>query len=171
MEVTLSQPHERMFYELMWRIHGTGRHAPLPWWVQQNFRQWSDDYDQGLFPSKEAAFASNALYRYWNMVGVKDHHQESLVGQAGEVEPVYDKYALSFCLFDPAARTFHYPQFPAVIGGRSGLTQELEDGYLPIIVTFHVICISSSKFIQISRTPVIIDWKPDIKSKRSIGLR
>jgi hypothetical protein len=31
-------------------------------------------------------------HTYWNFVGVKDHHQESLVGQAGEIEPVYDNY-------------------------------------------------------------------------------
>ena len=35
------------------------------------------------------------------MVGVKDHRQENLIGQAGEVEPVYDHYAVSFFLHDP----------------------------------------------------------------------
>lgn len=69
---------------------------PLPWWTQQYFRRWIEDYDAGLFPSKEAAFCSNALYRYWNMVGVKDAPQECLIGKAGEIEPVYDEYALSF---------------------------------------------------------------------------
>ena len=80
----------------MWRSHNSANRLPLPWWVQQYFANWSDRYDSGLFSSKEAAFASNASYRYWNMVGVKDHHQESLVGQAGEIEPVYDNYTLQF---------------------------------------------------------------------------
>ncbi len=56
--------------------------------------RWSDAFDSGLFDTKEGAFASNANYRYWNMVGVKDYRQESLVGQCGEIEPVYDKYCL-----------------------------------------------------------------------------
>ena len=131
----MPQIHEQMFYELMWRIEGRGRHLPLPWWVQQYFRRWVDFYDSGLFSSKEAAFASNAHYRYWNMVGVKDHHQESLVGQAGEIEPVYDEYAVSFFLFDPATRQLHFPQFAGSDGNASSLKQELENGYLPVVMT------------------------------------
>lgn len=89
---------------------GAARAVPGALVVQQAFRRWSDAYDGGLFDSKEAALASNALYRYWNMVGVKDHGQESLVGQAGEVEPVYDKYAVSFFVFEPDTRRLHLPQ-------------------------------------------------------------
>jgi hypothetical protein len=44
------------------------------------------------------------------MVGVKDHGRESLVGQAGEVGPVYDKYAVSFFVFEPDGRRRHLPQ-------------------------------------------------------------
>ena len=131
----MPEQHERMFYELMWRIEGRGRKVPLPWWVQQYFRRWSDEFDGGLFESKESAFSSNAHFRYWNMIGVKDAHQESLVGQAGEIEPVYDEYALSFFLFDPATRELHFPQFPEPVGGVGGLEQTLEDGYLPVVVT------------------------------------
>jgi hypothetical protein len=80
----LAQLHEWMFYEVMWRSQYQGRRLPLPWRVQQYFRVWSDSFERGLFSTKEAAFVSNAHYRYWNMVGVKDHQQESLVGQAGE---------------------------------------------------------------------------------------
>jgi len=47
------------------------------------------------------------------MIGVKDHKQESLAGQAGEIEPVYDKYALGLFLFDRANKVLHFPQFPA----------------------------------------------------------
>jgi len=132
----MAQTHEWMFYEVMWRTlaHGDAG-VPLPWWVQQCFRNWLDAYDEGLFDSKEAAFASNALYRYWNMVGVKDHRQESLVGQAGEIEPVYDAYACGFFLFDPARRAVHVPQLPADDGGPSVLRQERDAGYLPVIVT------------------------------------
>src|SRR5688500_6464727 len=108
----MPQTHEWMFYEVAWRTWTRGQTAPLPWWVQQCFRRWIDAYDSGLFDSKEAAFVSNALYRYWNMVGVKDQRQESLVGQAGEIEPVYDKYALGFFLFDPDHRVLHLPQIP-----------------------------------------------------------
>lgn len=128
----MPQPHERLFYEVMWRDQTRDRQLPKPWWVQQYFRRWTDAYDGGLFDSKEAAFASNANYRYWNMVGVKDHHQESLVGQAGEVEPVYDEYALSFFLFDPTARDCWLPQ---VARPNTTLAQSLEDGYLPVIHT------------------------------------
>src|SRR6187549_131640 len=127
--------HERMFYELMWRIEGRGRSAPLPWWVQQYFRRWSDEFDGGLFESKESAFSANAHFRYWNMIGVKDAHQESLVGQAGEVEPVYDEYALSFFLFDPTARSLHFPQIPTATGSAPPLTQSLDQNYLPVVVT------------------------------------
>jgi hypothetical protein len=97
----MAQDHERLFYEVMWRLWRRERPYPLPWWVQQTLRAWSDNYDGGLFDSKEAAFASNALYRYWSMVGVKDAGRETLVGQAGEVEPVYDQYAMCFFVFDP----------------------------------------------------------------------
>ncbi len=131
----MAEPHEHLFYELMWRIEARGRRLPLPWWVQQYFRRWSDSFDGGLFPSKEAAFASNALYRYWNMIGVKDRHQECLVGQAGEIEPVYDEYALSFFLFDPIARRVLYPQYPDASQHPSPLSQRWEDGYLPVLVT------------------------------------
>ncbi|GAA4058118.1 hypothetical protein [Streptomyces shaanxiensis] len=46
------------------------------------------------------------------MVGVKDHRQESLIGQAGEIEPVHDKYCLSFFLHDPATGALRLPQLP-----------------------------------------------------------
>lgn len=69
------------------------------------------------------------------MVGVKDHRQESLIGQAGEIEPVYDAYAVGFFLFDPARRVIHLPQLPADDDGPSALRQEREGGYLPVIVT------------------------------------
>jgi hypothetical protein len=131
----MSMPHEEHFYEFMWRIEGRGRRLPLPWWVQQYFRKWTTDFDGGLFPSLPAAFASNAHYRYWNMVGVKDHRQESLVGQAGEVEPVYDRYAVSFFLFDPTHRRLHYPQYVDAGVTPPSLVQQLFRGYLPIIQT------------------------------------
>ncbi|MBW4692876.1 MAG: hypothetical protein KME27_14060 [Lyngbya sp. HA4199-MV5] len=131
----MAQTHEWMFYEAMWRAKARGEVFPLPWWVQQYFRRWSDSFDGGLFDSKEGAFASNANYRYWNMVGVKDHHQESLVGQAGEIEPVYDNYAISFFLFDPQTRKLYHPQFPKASGNLSPLEQEMEDGYLPVVKT------------------------------------
>ncbi len=131
----MAQTHEWMFYEVMWQAQATASPMPTPWWVQQHFRRWLDSYDGGLFDSKEAAFSSNALYRYWNMVGVKDHRQESLVGQCGEIEPVYDAYALTFFLFDPAANRLHFPQVSAPIQGGSPLEQHVEDGYLPIVQT------------------------------------
>jgi hypothetical protein len=127
-------PHEWMFYEVMWRTWAERAPYPVPWWLQQAFRRWSDAYDGGLFDSKEAALASNALYRYWNMVGVKDHGQESLVGQAGEVEPVYDKYAVSFFVFEPDGRRLHLPQLLGD-GPAPELRQRLDRGYLPVLVT------------------------------------
>jgi hypothetical protein len=131
----MAQTHEWMFYEVMWRAEASGIPMPLPWWVQQYFRRWVEPYDTGLFSSKEAAFSSNASYRYWNMVGVKDHLQESLVGQAGEIEPVYDQYVVSFFLFDPTSKALHFPQFPSFDGHISPLEQRLEDGYLPVVMT------------------------------------
>jgi hypothetical protein len=132
----MAQKHELMFYELMWRIFSQGIHYPLPWWVQQYFRHWSDSYDGGLFNSKEAAFASNANYRYWNMIGVKDHHQESLIGQAGEIEPVYDRYALGFFLYDKLNRRLHLPQYPSGTA-QSSLDQSMEAGFLPTVKTLY----------------------------------
>ncbi|MGW0531297.1 hypothetical protein [Streptomyces sp. NPDC003032] len=129
----MAQTHEWMFYEVMWRSW-TGRAqvpSPVPWWAQQAFRRWSDDFDAGTYESKEAALASNALYRYWHMVGVKDHRQESLIGQAGEIEPVYDKYCLSFFLYDPASGALHLPQLTD--GGTVG--QRVEAPHLPVVLT------------------------------------
>ncbi|WP_338702418.1 hypothetical protein V2W30_33950 [Streptomyces sp. Q6] len=129
----MAQTHEWMFYEVMWRSWAGRAQVPypVPWWAQQAFRRWSDDYDAGSYDSKEAAFASNALYRYWGMVGVKDHRQESLIGQAGEIEPVYDKYCLSFFLFDPATGALHLPQLTD--GGT--VEQRREAPHLPVALT------------------------------------
>ena len=130
------QTHEWMFYEVMWRIQGRGCPLPLPWWVQQYFRRWTDAFDAGLFNTREGAFASNANFRYWNMIGVKDAPQECLVGQAGEIEPVYDEYALSFFLFDPTTRQFDFPS--SWLRRRLDvmpLRQRLENGYLPVVIT------------------------------------
>ncbi len=129
--------HEHLFYEMMWRRWAHRGQYPVPWWCQQYFRAWSDDYDSGLFPSKEAAFASNAHYRYWHMVGVKDLTQESLIGQAGEVEPVYEQYSVSAFLFDPASRALHLPQFPRDHGRGRPLEQHHSEAYLPIVETLH----------------------------------
>ncbi|MFJ3669889.1 hypothetical protein ACIPSE_25865 [Streptomyces sp. NPDC090106] len=129
----MARTHEWMFYEVMWR-GWAGRDRipyPVPWWAQQAFRRWSDDYDSGTYDSKEAAFASNALYRYWHMVGVKDHRQESLIGQAGEIEPVYDRYSLCFFLHDPATGTPYLPQLP----GAGRLEQRMEAPHLPVVLT------------------------------------
>jgi len=127
---------EWYFYEVMHRTQARRVPYPMPWWVQMYLRRWRDAFDGGLFDSREISFASNALYRYWNMVGVKDAEEESLIGQAGEVEPVYDEYSLSFFLFDPATREMFFPQCAwGQDNNTRPLTQRLEDGYLPVIVT------------------------------------
>lgn len=131
----MPEQQEWIYYEVMWRNQTRGRPMPQPWWAQQYFRRWVEDYDNGLFPSKEAAFCSNALYRYWNMVGVKNAPQECLIGQAGEIEPVYDEYALSFFLFNPATRQLYAPQFPDFGSEPAPLTQAWQDGYLPALIT------------------------------------
>jgi hypothetical protein len=129
------QTHERMFYEVMWRIRGRGSPLPLPWWVQQYFRRWRDTFDTGLFDTREAAFASNANFRYWNMIGVKDAPQECLIGQAGEIEPIYDEYALSLFLYDPATRQLDFPQRVSITGAVPPLRQRLDNDYLPTVIT------------------------------------
>ncbi len=68
------------------------------------------------------------------MIGVKDHHQESLIGQAGEIEPVYDRYALGFFLYDKANRRLLLPQHSAS-AAQSSLEQSMEDGFLPTVKT------------------------------------
>src|SRR5664279_2079272 len=98
---------EWMFYEVMWRAWSRQATYPIPWWVQETLRRWIDNFDGGLFDSKEAAFSANALYRYWNMIGVKDAPEESLVGQVGDIEPVYEAYSVSAFLFDPDTRHLH----------------------------------------------------------------
>ena len=127
-----AKPYETMFYELMWRIWTGGVPYPMPWWLQSYFRHWPGD-DGGMFGAKETALASNGLYRYWNMVGVKDAHQESLVGQAGEVEPVYERYAVTF--FVVADGRLHFPQYAEAGAPRPTLTQQRQDGYLPVVLT------------------------------------
>jgi hypothetical protein len=125
--------HEWMFYEVMWRAWARDATYPLPWWVQQTFRRWINNFDDGLFDSREAALASNALYRYWNMVGVKDARQESLVGQAGEIEPVYERYAVTF--FVVADGHLHLPQWLEAGSRLLALEQRRQGHYLPILVT------------------------------------
>jgi len=152
----MSQMHEWMFYELMWRARTTGNPLPLPWWTQQYFRHWVEPYDGGLFDSKEAAFASNAHYRYWSMVGVKDAVQESLIGQAGEIEPVYDKYVVQFFLFDPVTRRLCLPQ-----GGEPGdrLAQGYEAGYRPAILTTYDSPLSVRVTEKVLATTVGVDQR------------
>lgn len=129
----MAQTHEWMFYEVMWRgwAGRTQVPYPVPWWAQSAFRRWSDDFDSGTYESKEAAFASNALYRYWHMVGVKDHRQESLIGQAGEIEPVYDKYCLSFFLYSPSTGVVSLPQ----LTNAGAVAQRMEAPHLPVVLT------------------------------------
>jgi hypothetical protein len=126
---------EQMFYEVMWRAWARNRVHPVPWWVQQTLRRWIDAFDGGLFDSKEAAFASNALYRYWNMIGVKDHGLESLVGQVGEIEPVYEAYAVCGFVFEPDGRRVHLPQLAEPGRPIPAVTQQMEAGYLPVVVS------------------------------------
>ena len=126
------QPHETMFYELMWQTTARDTPYPMPWWLQSYFRDWPGD-DGGMFGFKETALASNALYRYWNMVGVKDAHQESLVGQAGEIEPVYERFAVTF--FVVADGELHFPQYAENGAPAPTLEQQRQDGYIPVVVT------------------------------------
>ena len=126
------QPYETMFYELMWQIWSRNAPYPMPWWLQSYFRDWPGD-DGGMFGAKETALASNGLYRYWNMVGVKDAHQESLVGQAGEIEPVYERYAVTF--FIVADGKLHFPQYAENGSPAPALRQQRQDNYLPVVVT------------------------------------
>jgi hypothetical protein len=129
----MALPHEWMFYEVMWRAWATGAPYPLPWWLQQSFRHWIDTFDAGLFDSKEAALSSNALYRYWSMVGVKDAHQECLIGQAGEIEPVYGRYTVTFFVIN--GNRLHLPQRYEPGAGGPALRQQRQDGYLPVMLT------------------------------------
>ncbi|WP_329125872.1 hypothetical protein [Streptomyces sp. NBC_01465] len=130
----MAETHERIFYEVMWRSWTAkgDSPSPVPWWLQQAFHRWSDSFDAGSFESKEGALASNALYRYWSMVGVKDHRQESLVGQAGEIEPVYDKYSVAFFLYEPASGALRLPQLP---GPGGSVEQRMEAAHLPVVDT------------------------------------
>jgi hypothetical protein len=127
--------HEWMFYEVMWRAWTQAVPYPVPWWVQQSLRRWNDDYDRGLFESKEASLASNSLYRYWNMIGVKDAGLESLVGQAGETAPVYEAYAVFGFVFEPNGRRIHLPQLVESGRPQPFLTQGMDNGYLPVVRT------------------------------------
>jgi hypothetical protein len=150
---------EWIFYETMWRNQAQGRPIPMPWWIQQYFRNWINDVDTGLFDTKEAAFCSNALYRYWNMVGVKNAHQECLIGQSGEVEPVYDEYSISFFLFEPLSRTLHVPQFPDFSRTPSPLTQSWQDHYLPVLITNYQVPNGYSVQQRVLATTVGVDQK------------
>ncbi|HMA46321.1 MAG TPA: hypothetical protein VKP11_03825, partial [Frankiaceae bacterium] len=128
-------PHERLFYEVTWRHWERADAYPLPWWVQQCFRRWPREWDRGRFATKEGAFAANPLYRYWNMVGVKDHRHKTLIGQAGEVEPGDGRYSLAFFLFEPARRVLHLPQLGDPSVPEPELRQDMLAGFLPVLVT------------------------------------
>src|SRR6266508_2616918 len=67
------------------------------------------------------------------MVGVKDAHQECLIGQSGEIEPVYERYTVSF--FVVAGGRLHLPQWLEPGGVAPALRQQRQDGYLPVMVT------------------------------------
>jgi hypothetical protein len=67
------------------------------------------------------------------MVGVKDAHQESLVGQAGEIEPVYERYAATFFIL--ADGKLHFPQIAEAGAPSPTLAQQRQDGYVPVVVT------------------------------------
>jgi len=155
----MPEQQEWIYYEVMWRNQAQQGPMPQPWWIQQYFRHWVDDYDGGLFPSKEASFCSNALYRYWNMVGVKNTPQECLIGQSGEIEPVYDEYALGFFLFDPTARRLYQPQRPAFSGAATTLTQSWQDGYLPVLITDYATPIGLNVEERVLATTVGVDQK------------
>jgi hypothetical protein len=160
----VAETFERNFYEVMWRAHARNLASanplfPVPWWAQQYFRSWRDDFDGGLFLSKEGAFSSNACYRYWNMIGVKDANQESLIGQAGEIEPVYDAYSVSFFLFDPKSRRLAFPQSWHSDSGAS-LVQTRDKDYLPTIVTSY----SSPSGLSVANTVMGTTVAPDQKS-------
>jgi hypothetical protein len=155
----MPEQQEWIYYEVMWRNQAQRGVMPQPWWIQQYFRRWMDDYDGGLFPSKEASFCSNALYRYWNMVGVKNTPQECLIGQSGEIEPVYDEYAVSFFLFDPAARRLSMPQRPGFSGASAALTQAWQDAYYPVLITSYLAPPSFSVEERVLSTTVGIDQK------------
>lgn len=169
----MAQTHEWMFYETMWRSWFQGKSFPYPWWIQQYFRRWSDSYDSGLFESKEGAFSSNASYRYWNMVGVKDRAQEVLVGQTGDVEPVYDKYSLIFFLFDKNLKKLHFPHFSS--GNQNSLEQSMKDGYLPVITTKYNsnigVTVNSTAFATVAgndnKTTTIVNYKVSNPNNRS----
>lgn len=126
---------EGMFYEVMWRVWAQHAPYPIPWWVSETLAHWIENFDGGLFDSKQAAFSSNALYRYWNMVGVKDVGQNSLVGQAGEIEPVYEAYAVAAFVFEPDTKRLHLPQLVEADEPPAALTQNLDQGYLPVVIT------------------------------------
>src|SRR3954447_675124 len=56
-----AQPHEVMFYEVMWRTWARQVPYPMPWWLQSYFRDWPDN-DGGMFGSKQAALRAPALW-------------------------------------------------------------------------------------------------------------
>lgn len=126
---------EEVVYEVLWRTWARGAPFPLPWWAQQCFRRWVDGA-RAPFSTREDALCSDALYRYWHMVGVKDAEQECLVGQAGELEPVRERYAVGFFVFDPRSRELGFPQHAGRDAGRGArLVHALLDGYLPVVET------------------------------------
>ena len=153
----MAQTHEWMFYEVMWRNVVQGSPIPLPWWTQQYFRHWVEPFDSGLFDSKEAAFSSNANYRYWSMIGVKDAQQETLVGQAGELEPVYDKYTVGFFLYDPATKRSYFPQMTQP---GDSLSQSYESGYIPAIITTY----KSPNGVEMTQKAIATTAGPDQRS-------
>ncbi len=122
--------HEYTFYELMWQDFARENAIPKPVWLRLALEKKIDSFDSGLFPSKEAALSSNHLYRYWNMISVKDHKDEILIGQCGEIEPVYDQYAISFFVQDNSTGELFYPQ-----NYLSFVKQSLKNDYIPIVTT------------------------------------
>ncbi len=67
------------------------------------------------------------------MIGVKDHHQESLIGQAGEIEPVYDRYALGFST-TRRTTSFIFRSIPPALRSPRW-KQSMDEGFLPSVKT------------------------------------
>nr|VFJ57876.1 MAG: hypothetical protein BECKFM1743C_GA0114222_102114 [Candidatus Kentron sp. FM]VFJ59689.1 MAG: hypothetical protein BECKFM1743A_GA0114220_102434 [Candidatus Kentron sp. FM]VFK10556.1 MAG: hypothetical protein BECKFM1743B_GA0114221_101445 [Candidatus Kentron sp. FM] len=112
----MAKTHEKIFYELMRKAYTVGNY-PVPWWVRQYCKDGTDEYNKDVFGKdgipfgEEAAFSSNAHYRYWDMAGVKGQSIECLIGPSGELEPAPGRHSLGFFLIDESNR-ITFPQDP-----------------------------------------------------------
>jgi hypothetical protein len=123
----MARDDEWTFYEVMWRAWTS--HAIPCVVAAANVPPLDRQLRQRLVRFHGSRTGVQRPDRYWNMAGVKDARQESLAGQAGEIEPICERYAVTFFVTDGAR--LHLPQWLEPAAGSPALERHRRTGAEP----------------------------------------